>query len=91
LLKFLLTYRLMGTWHPWAIDLRQQKATGCVRAKGNAAIIGRKSSCSLYDQDLVTFEEDKVAYDHRDAGGFIKLDALRPRGLPSATPLGTKT
>jgi argininosuccinate synthase len=33
----------------------------------------------LYDQELVTFEEGKVAYDHRDAEGFIKLNALRLR------------
>lgn len=39
------------------------------------------SPYSLYDQDLVTFEEGKVAYDHRDAGGFIKLNALRLRVL----------
>ena len=37
------------------------------------------SPYSLYDQDLVTFEEGKVAYDHRDAAGFIKLNALRLR------------
>ena len=36
---------------------------------------------SLYDQDLVTFEEGKVAYDHRDAAGFIRLNALRLRTL----------
>ena len=42
-------------------------------------IIGRTSPYSLYDQDLVTFEEGKVAYDHRDAAGFIKLNALRLR------------
>ena len=42
-------------------------------------IIGRSSPYSLYDQDLVTFEEGAVAYDHRDAAGFIKLNALRLR------------
>ncbi|HXQ47846.1 MAG TPA: argininosuccinate synthase, partial [Caulobacteraceae bacterium] len=47
--------------------------------KGNVAVIGRASPFSLYDQDLVTFEEGKVAYDHRDAAGFIKLNALRLR------------
>ncbi len=45
--------------------------------KGNVAITGRESPYSLYDQDLVTFEEGAVAYDHRDATGFIKLNALR--------------
>jgi len=54
--------------------------TGQVRMKlykGNVACIGRESGYSLYDQDLVTFEEGKVAYDHRDASGFIRLNALR--------------
>ncbi|MCX8504615.1 MAG: argininosuccinate synthase, partial [Beijerinckiaceae bacterium] len=40
-----------------------------------------ESPYSLYDQDLVTFEEGAVAYDHRDAAGFIKLNALRLRTL----------
>jgi argininosuccinate synthase len=43
------------------------------------SVIGRTSPWSLYDQDLVTFEEGAVAYDHRDAAGFIKLNALRLR------------
>ena len=67
-----------------AIDYSQQKVTGRVRVKlykGNVTIIGRESAHSLYDQDLVTFEEGKVAYDHRDAAGFIKLNALRLRVL----------
>ena len=46
-----------------------------------AHVIGRESKYSLYDQDLVTFEEGAVAYDHRDAEGFIKLNALRLRTL----------
>jgi argininosuccinate synthase len=65
-----------------AIDHSQTKVNGRVRVKlykGNVAIIGRSSPQSLYDQDLVTFEEGKVAYDHRDAAGFIKLNALRLR------------
>ena len=44
-------------------------------------MIGRESPHSLYDQDLVTFEEGVQAYDHRDAEGFIKLNALRLRVL----------
>jgi argininosuccinate synthase len=67
-----------------AIDYSQQKVSGQVRVKlykGNVTVIGRSSPYSLYDQDLVTFEEGKVAYDHRDAGGFIKLNALRLRVL----------
>ena len=64
------------------IDKSQALVTGRVRIKlykGNVTIIGRESPFSLYDQDLVTFEEGKVAYDHHDAAGFIKLNALRLR------------
>jgi argininosuccinate synthase len=63
-----------------AIDHSQAYVTGEVRVKlykGNVTITGRQSPYSLYDQDLVTFEEGKVAYDHRDASGFIRLNALR--------------
>ena len=66
------------------IDKSQELVTGRVRVKlykGNVTVIGRESPYSLYDQDLVTFEEGKVAYDHRDANGFIKLNALRLRVL----------
>jgi len=65
-----------------AIDYSQANVTGRVTVKlykGNVTITGRESKYSLYDQDLVTFEEGKVAYDHRDAAGFIKLNALRLR------------
>ena len=67
-----------------AIDHSQQKVSGAVRVKlykGNVTIIGRESPNSLYDQDLVTFEEGVQAYDHKDAEGFIKLNALRLRVL----------
>ena len=47
-------------------------------------MVGRESKYSLYDQELVTFEEGAVAYDHRDAEGFIKLNALRLRTLGAA-------
>ena len=66
------------------IDKSQTHVTGRVRLKlykGNAVVVGRESAHSLYDQDLVTFEEGAVAYDHRDAAGFIKLNALRLRTL----------
>ena len=66
------------------IDTSQAFVSGRVRMKlykGNATIVGRSSPYSLYDQDLVTFEEGAVAYDHRDAAGFIKLNALRLRTL----------
>jgi argininosuccinate synthase len=65
-----------------AIDQSQASVSGQVRVKlykGNVSIIGRSSPCSLYDQDLVTFEEGAAAYDHHDAAGFIKLNALRLR------------
>ncbi len=67
-----------------AIDHSQTKVSGMVRIKlykGNVSIIGRESANSLYDQDLVTFEEGVQAYDHNDAAGFIKLNALRLRVL----------
>ncbi|WP_112662088.1 argininosuccinate synthase [Microvirga flavescens] len=66
------------------IDKSQEFVTGDVKLKlykGGVHIIGRESPYSLYDQDLVTFEEGAVAYDHRDAAGFIKLNALRLRTL----------
>src|SRR5580704_5706965 len=65
-----------------AIDHSQAKVTGRVTIKlykGNVTVIGRESPYSLYDQDLVTFEEGQAAYDHNDASGFIKLNALRLR------------
>ena len=64
------------------IDKSQAHVTGTVRVKlykGNAIVIGRESPLSLYDQDLVTFEEGQSGYDHRDAAGFIRLNALRLR------------
>jgi argininosuccinate synthase len=67
-----------------AIDKSQEFVSGTVTLKlykGSVAVIGRQSPYSLYDQDLVTFEEGKVAYDHRDAAGFIRLNALRLRTL----------
>ena len=66
------------------IDKSQEMVTGRVRVKlykGSAHVVGRQSPNSLYDQELVTFEEGAVAYDHRDAEGFIKLNALRLRTL----------
>ena len=49
--------------------------------KGNVIVIGRESAKSLYSSTLVTFEDDKGAYDQKDAEGFIKLNALRLRTL----------
>ncbi|HET9427154.1 MAG TPA: argininosuccinate synthase, partial [Allosphingosinicella sp.] len=64
------------------IDKSQEQVSGTVRMKlykGNATVIGRESPLSLYDQDLVTFEEGSGGYDQRDAAGFIRLNALRLR------------
>ncbi|NQV47139.1 MAG: argininosuccinate synthase, partial [Rhodospirillaceae bacterium] len=64
-----------------AIDKASERVTGTVRLKlykGNVMVTGRKSPLSLYDLDMVTFEEDSV-YDQKDAEGFIKLNALRLR------------
>ncbi len=67
-----------------AIDHSQAKVTGTVRLKlykGSVHVVGRKSPHSLYSEKVVTFEDDAGAYDQRDAGGFIKLNALRLRLL----------
>lgn len=61
------------------IDKTQENVDGEVRAKlykGNVIITGRKSNKSLFDEAYSTFEEDSV-YNQSDAGGFIKLNALR--------------
>ncbi len=75
------------------IDKSQEFVTGRVRLKlykGSATLVGRESPYSLYDQELVTFEEGAVAYDHRDAEGFIKLNALRLRTLAKRAARGEK-
>src|ERR1051325_8741080 len=66
------------------IDKSQEFVTGTVRLKlykGNVAVVDRASPYSLYSESLVTFEDDKGAYDQKDAQGFIKLNALRLRTL----------
>ena len=65
-----------------AIDKSQKNVSGTVREKlykGNVIITGRKSPFSLYSESLVTFEEGTADYNHSDAEGFIKLNALRLR------------
>ena len=65
-----------------AIDYSQQHVTGKVRLKlykGNIDVVGRDAEKSLYSADYVTFEEGDSDYDHKDAAGFIKLNALRLR------------
>ncbi len=67
-----------------AIDKSQEHVAGTVRLKlykGNVGVVGRSSPQSLYSQDLVTFEDDRGAYDQKDASGFIKLNGLRLRTL----------
>jgi argininosuccinate synthase len=49
--------------------------------QGNAIVVGRKSPFSLYDPVIASFEDDKGLYNQADAGGFIKLQALRLRTL----------
>ena len=65
------------------IDHTQQSVNGWVRVKlykGNVIVVGRDSKTdSLFDPTIATFEDDKGAYDQKDAAGFIKLNALRLR------------
>jgi argininosuccinate synthase len=65
------------------IDASQDRVNGWVRVKlykGNVIVVGRDSkSDSLFDSRVATFEEDRGAYDQKDASGFIKLNALRMR------------
>ena len=65
-----------------AIDSTQVNVNGDVRLKlykGNVEVVGRRSDESMFDERLCTFEDDEGAYDQKDAGGFIKLNALRLR------------
>jgi argininosuccinate synthase len=67
-----------------AIDKSQEHVEGEVRLKlykGNVIVTGRESARSLYSSTLVTFEDDRGAYDQKDAEGFIRLNALRLRTL----------
>src|SRR5512134_2607495 len=65
------------------IDHTQQTVNGWVRVKlykGAVSVVGRDSKTdSLFDSSIATFEDDKGAYDQKDAAGFIKLNALRMR------------
>jgi len=63
------------------VDMTQRNVTGVVRLdlfKGNCRVTGRRSDRSLYREDFATFEDDEV-YSHKDAEGFIRLNALRLR------------
>ncbi|QKI89387.1 argininosuccinate synthase [Thiomicrorhabdus xiamenensis] len=64
------------------IDKSQENVSGNVRIKlykGNVVCVGRTSENSLFDEAIATFEDDGGAYNHKDAEGFIKLNALRLR------------
>ncbi|MEJ6396583.1 argininosuccinate synthase [Yoonia sp. 208BN28-4] len=66
------------------IDKSQEHVTGTVRLKlykGSAQTVGRWSDESLYSEQHVTFEDDRGAYDQKDAEGFIRINALRLRLL----------
>jgi argininosuccinate synthase len=74
-------------------DMSQERVAGTVRLKlykGNVTVIGRASPYSLYSDALVTFEDDRGAYDQRDAAGFIRLNALRLRTLAMRERLGRR-
>ena len=65
-----------------AIDHSQQWVNGTVRLKlykGGVHVAGRKSDDTLFDATIATFEDDRGAYDQKDAEGFIRLNALRMR------------
>ncbi len=64
------------------IDHTQQSVSGFVRVKlykGSATVVARDSVNTLFDQNIATFDDDGGAYNQADAGGFIKLNALRMR------------
>ena len=64
------------------IDESQEYVNGTVRLKlykGGVSCVGRKSDDTLFDEGMATFEDDQGSYDQKDAGGFIKLNALRLR------------
>ena len=78
-----------GFWYSPEMDLMtdfvtksQANVTGTARVrlyKGNCDLVGRRAPKALYDEQISTFDEDKGAYRQSDAGGFIKLNALRLR------------
>ena len=64
-------------------EASQETVNGWVRLKlykGNVMVVGRDSKTdSLFDPNIATFDEDGGAYNHADAAGFIRLNALRMR------------
>ena len=64
------------------VDHTQREVSGRVVVKlfkGNVIVTSRQSANSLFDTRIATFDDDGGAYDQADAGGFIKLNALRMR------------
>jgi len=64
------------------IDHTQTMVNGFVRLKlykGSVSVLSRNSPNTLFDQNIATFDDDGGAYNQADAGGFIKLNALRMR------------
>ena len=64
------------------IDHTQKNVSGQVRLKlykGSVSVVARDSANTLFDQTIATFDDDGGAYNQADAGGFIKLNALRMR------------
>ncbi|MDE2420324.1 MAG: argininosuccinate synthase [Gammaproteobacteria bacterium] len=64
------------------IDESQKPVNGVVRVKlykGNVIVAGRKSDDTLFDANIATFEDDRGAYNQKDAEGFIRLNGLRLR------------
>jgi argininosuccinate synthase len=64
------------------IDHTQEKVNGWVRVKlykGGVSVVARDSKDTLFDKNIATFDDDGGAYNQADAGGFIKLNALRMR------------
>ena len=62
------------------IDHSQDTVSGVVRLKlykGNLTTVGRKSELSLYDLEVASMDDDESDYQPEDAGGFIRLNALR--------------
>ncbi|PLZ01173.1 argininosuccinate synthase [Burkholderia sp. WAC0059] len=64
------------------VDHTQEKVNGWVRVKlykGSVSVVARDSKDTLFDKTIATFDDDGGAYNQADAGGFIKLNALRMR------------
>jgi argininosuccinate synthase len=84
-------------WSPERLALQtlinhtQAHVNGWVRVKlykGNVSVVGRDSKTdSLFDPNIATFEDDAGAYNHQDAEGFIKLNALRMRIAAKLRPI----